>query len=241
MQLEFYTLGQPYHYGIEIPGRCLQLIDGLWGKVGELYAEDRPDLGPLTSTFLISMSMPTINLPIERIEPHIGKCQGYADDRHISADAVQAFIEVIRKGSLGNAPFFDESAWAFTEVLDEPLFDVADGLPNEVSERLTSQDARDKAKEMPALQWVSIVRNALAHGGVAYLDEDGRSGHDRPVKMYAFISGKYGQRDCEHGEGHCPTGLGDLQGLRILRIGEDDFRKFLGNWVLWLQEIRIER
>ncbi len=30
----------------------------------------RPDLGSLTTTFLISMSMPIINLPIERIERH---------------------------------------------------------------------------------------------------------------------------------------------------------------------------
>lgn len=241
MHLEFNTLGQPYHYGIEIPERCLHLIDSLWEKVGELHGGERPDLGPLTSTFLLSMSMPTINLPIERVERHIDKSLGYADDRHISENAVKAFDAVIRKGSLGNAPFFEEPAWAFTEVLDKPPFNVADGIPEEICERLNGQDALAKAKKMPAQQWVSILRNALAHGGVAYLDENGRSGHDRPVKMYAFISGKYGRRDCEHGEGHCPAGLGDLQGLRILRIGEDDFRSFLRSWVLWLRESRIER
>jgi hypothetical protein len=49
---------------------------------------DRPDLGSLTTTFLISMSMPIITLPIERIERHRDATgQGYADDRHIDEDA----------------------------------------------------------------------------------------------------------------------------------------------------------
>lgn len=234
-------MGQPYHYGIEIPGRCLQLIDGLWDQARQLYGIEDPDLGPLTSTFLISMSMPTINLPIERIERHIDKREGYADERHISDDAVKAFVAVIRKGTLGKAPFFEENAWSFTEVLKEPLFNAADGLPSEIAERLSDQSAMDNARKMPAQQWVSIVRNALAHGGVTYLDEDGRSGHGRPVKMYAFISGKYGRRVCEQGEGHCPAGLGELQGLRVLRISEDHFRNFLRKWVIWLGESRIDR
>jgi hypothetical protein len=127
------------------------------------------------------------------------------------------------------------------EVLDGKLFNAGDGIPEEIPKFLGSQKAFGKAKEMPAQQWMSILRNALAHGGVAYLDEDGRSGHGRPVKMYAFISGKYGRRVCKQGEGHCPTGLGDLQGLRILRISETNFRNFLKSWVLWLGESSIDR
>ena len=77
-------MGNPAHYSREVPSRCLQLIDGLWQHVEGVFQSDRRDLGPLTSTFLISMSYPIVNLPIERIERHSSKPeQGYADDRHV--------------------------------------------------------------------------------------------------------------------------------------------------------------
>ncbi|MEP2532694.1 hypothetical protein [Shimia sp.] len=229
-------MGQPNHYGIELPARCLQLVDGLWEQAESIHGGNRPDLGPLTTTFLISMAMPIINLPIERIERHINKDPGYADDRKINEKAVEAFDAVVRKGTLAAAPFYEDGAWSFLALREEPLFNIADGIPQETADRLGSDEASENARRMPANQWVSILRNALAHGGIVYLDEDGRSGHDRPVKMYAFVNGKYGRRDCQHGEGHCPTGLGNLEGLNILRISEDSFRSFLRTWVEWLQE-----
>lgn len=232
-------MGQPYHYGINLPDRCLQLIDGLWDQAQRVHGNDRPELGPLTSTFLISMAMPIINLPIERIERQINKPPGYADDRHINDDAVQAFVDVIRKGGFAAAPFFEDAAWSFFEVRKQPFFNTADGIPNNVAESLDGDEARKAARHMPASQWISILRNALAHGGVAYLDEDGKSGHDSPVKMYAFVSGKYGRQECKNGDGNCPSGLGDLEGLNILRIKEDHFRSFLTKWVDWLRTSQI--
>lgn len=232
-------MGQPYHYGINLPERCLQLIDGLWDQAQNVHGNDRPELGPLTSTFLISLAMPIINLPIERIERQIDKPPGYADDRHISEDAVLAFTDVIRKGRFAAAPFFEDSAWSFTIVREKPFFNTADGIPNKIADSLDGDEAREAALNMPASQWISVLRNALAHGGVAYLDEDGRSGHDRPVKMYAFVSGKYGRSQCKNGEGDCPSGLGDLEGLNVLRIEENDFRRFLAKWVDWLRANQI--
>ena len=40
----------------------------LWPHVEKIRQAGRPELGPLTTTFLISMSTPIINLPIERIQ-----------------------------------------------------------------------------------------------------------------------------------------------------------------------------
>ena len=36
---------------------------------------------------------------------------------------------------------------------------------------------------MATSQWCSILRNAIAHGGIAYLNENGRSSYGEPVKM----------------------------------------------------------
>lgn len=229
-------MGQPNHYSIELPERRLQLIEGLWEQAERIHDGNRPDLGPLTTTFPISMAMLIINLPIERIERHINKDPGYSDDRKINEKAVEAFDTVVRKGTLAAAPFYEDRAWSFLALHEEPIFNIADGIPQKTADRLGSDEAIENARQMFANQWVSILRNALAHGSIVYLDEYGRSSHGRPVKMYAFVSGKYGRRDCQHGEGHCTTGLGNLEGLNILRIREDNFRSFLRKWAEWLQE-----
>ncbi len=78
----------------------------------------------------------------------------------------------------------------------------------------------------------------MAHGGIAYLDESGRSSYGTPVKMFAFVSGKYGKPKCEHAETACRFGMGNLEGLNILRISETDYRQFLEEWVAWLTKLQ---
>lgn len=236
-------MGNPQHYSIELPSRCLDLIDGLWPAASKLYGGANPDLGPLTSTFLVSMSMPILNIPLERIERQIDKAEGeaYADDRHLNPNAVKTFEEVIRMGTLGDAPFYEEGSWRFLSLREGPFPNISDGLPGEVAKALESDMAVAAARAMPASQWVSLLRNAMAHGGIAYLDENGRSSHGTPVKMFAFVSGKYAKPRCEHADAACRSGMGKLERLNILRISEDDYRSFLGNWVAWLEVSKIAK
>lgn len=221
----------------------MALIDQLWGEAAKIHGGERPDLGPLTSTFLISMSMPVLTIPLERIERQIDKVdgEGYADDRYLNPVAVKAFEDVIRRGSLGDAPFYREGAWRFHNVTEGPFPNIAAGLPDAMADALSSSAAVEAARKMPALQWISIIRNAMAHGGIAYLDERGRSSHGTPVKMYAFVSGKYGKPKCQHAEGQCRYGPGALERLNILRVSEADFRDFLREWVAWLEMTKIAR
>jgi hypothetical protein len=64
------------------------------------------------------------------------------------------------------------------------------------------------------------VRNALAHGGVAYLDKNGRS-TERDAAMLAFIAT---ERD-KHRR---------VTGLNALRISQSDFLSFLMAWTDWI-------
>ena len=234
-------MGNPQHYGIELPQRCLALINGLWDEAARTYGGNRPDLGPLTSTFLLSMSMPILNLPVERIERQIGQGngQGYADDRHISRRAVEAFQRTIQSGTLGEAPFYQPGAWRFFQYRGGAR-NIARGLPEDIAGFLDTDEAATRAGAMPASQWISVMRNALAHGGIAYLDERGRSSHDQPVKTYAFVSGKFDFGPCPNLPGAtCRGERGPLAALNILRIAETDYRAFLEFWVLWLEETEI--
>lgn len=236
-------MGNPQHYSIELPSRCLALINGLWPEASKLHGGESPELGPLTSTFLISMSMPILTIPLERVERQIDKAedQAYADDRHLGTKAAEEFVEVIRKGKLGATPFYKDGTWRFVCVRNRPFPNIANGLPDELAAALSSVEAENAARDMPASQWVSILRNAMAHGGIAYLDENGRSSYGTPVKMFAFVSGKYAKPKCEHAEADCRFGMGKLEGLNILRISETDYRQFLVAWVEWLAATKITK
>jgi hypothetical protein len=65
--------------------------------------------------------------------------------------------------------------------------------------------------------------NALAHGGIAYLNSDGKNTYGEPVAMYAFMSGIYDDANPKK-----------LTGLSVLRVGQDDYLRFLHGWVKWL-------
>ena len=234
-------MGNPQHYGIELPQRGLALINGLWNAAARTYGGNRPDLGPLTSTFLLSMSMPILNLPVERIERQIGQGdgEGYVDDRHISRRAVEAFQRTIQRGTLSQAPFYKQGAWRFFRYHGGPM-NIARELPENIASALDMDEAATNAGAMFASQWISVVRNALAHGGIAYLDERGRSSYDQPVKMYVFVSGKFDSGPCPHlPNAACRGEQGPLIALNFLRIAETDYRAFLELWVSWLEEAGI--
>jgi hypothetical protein len=227
-------MGNPRNYSLELPERCLSLLDRLWPHAQATFPADRPDLGPLTSTFLISMSMPIINLPIERIERRSGdEASHYASDGPVNPAAAHAIVETLQKRAFGDAPFFANGAWRFVSWGKRPFPNIAYGLPEAVAAQLGAEDAARNAAKMPASQWSSILRNALAHGGIAYLNEQGRSSHGEPVKMYAFVCGKYDQESKERSK--------RLTAVNFLRISETDYRDFLRRWVGWLQDTGIAR
>jgi len=216
-------MGNPLHTSLEIPERCLQLIDELWDKVTETAERRRPNLGSLTTTFLLAMSMPVVNLPIERLLNQDEKGR-YANDRTIDDAVTKAIDSVLGGRELQNAPFYVPNAWSFLTC--KPSFNIADPMPLPIAAALGNEEAFVRARHMPASQWCSVLRNSLAHGGIAYLDQDGRSTYDRPVAMYAFVSGKFDDTDT-------------LVGLKILRISENDYRAFLSRWARWLNSLGL--
>jgi hypothetical protein len=185
-------MGNPINYSLELPERCLMLVEQLWGPASAIRKPDQPELGPLTSTFLVSMSMPIINFPIERIaRPRGAPDLHYANDRPIHPNIVAEIERAFGMNPLKATPFYQEGAWAFAQCSKAPLPNIARWLPEEVAEELASKAAAKRAAELPAAQWCSVLRNALAHGGIAYLNAHGRSSYGEPVKMFAFVSGKY--------------------------------------------------
>lgn len=217
------VVANPNHYSLELPQRCLRLIDELWPHVQQVYEPNGTKEGPLTSTFLLAMAMPMIILPIERLERQSSKNEGYADDLHLDPSLSASVKSGLGATPFAQSPFFTPGAWSYVHWLD-PSLNISRGLDDELTAQLSASESYRDAADMPASQWCSVLRNALSHGGVAYLDAQGRSARGAQADMFCFVSGKYGgpKRDV-------------LESLRCLRIKEADFRDFLRRWGNWLK------
>lgn len=214
-------MSRPEHYSLEITTRCERLIEQLTGNVdGDPKLVDEWG-GPLRTTFLLAMSTPMIVLPMERLfRPLFGK-PGVASDVELDpklADRVRDTLGPDRY--FGRAPFFEKGAWAYLAVT--PPFPVARAWPQEMFERLAASEALAAAANAPAADILECLRNALAHGGVAYLDGDGRQTDD-VTNMLAFASNTR-----------------DRKGLQLLRISVDSYQRFLRAWSGWVSERQIE-
>ena len=64
----------------------------------------------------------------------------------------------------------------------------------------------------------NVGRNALAHGSVVHLDENGREEPGSEVRHLAFLSKSRGE---------------DIH--RVAIFGEEDFLAFLKAWILWVK------
>lgn len=217
-------MGNPTHFSLEVPKRAHQLLRDLYEQLTD---SDGTRL-PLKATFLLSVSMPIVILPIERILKYKEKrAEGHMNDAVLNprlADAVDRAIDL--KGKVHEAKFFT-GPWQYATLergTGFPNLAVA-GLPDAVAGQLDAPEAIERAKSLSAHRFCGILRNALAHGGVLYLDEHGHSCTGAPVRRFAFVSTDRPNN---------PTKL------HFLRIKMADYRAFLQCWVDWLNGEAID-
>lgn len=220
-------MGTPANYSQELPLRCLQLVEALWSNVEEVRISGQEHLGPLTTTFLLAMATPMITLPIERVERYRDRADaGYMNERPLNKALAIEVDRVIVNGVLRDAPFFVEDQWRFASVPNED-FNVALQFPDKLHDALSAPEALEAAKAMQTQEWASCLRNALAHGGVLYLDRNGRSTHDQKATVLAFVSAKY-KSDDQYRQA-------SPERLKVIQIDESEFKVFLQRWVGWVQ------
>ncbi|OEO29781.1 hypothetical protein VW23_001665 [Devosia insulae DS-56] len=218
-------MGNPRHYSLELPDRCLALLDELWpavadGRSGRGYG------GPLTTTFLLSLATPMIVLPVERLLKQTGD-EGFADDRLIDPDlaarAQRIFAEGVR---FRDCDFFDDAdGWRYH--YHGQRLNLANGLPDEIVASLATEDAAQAAATVGAQTMVKALRNGLAHGVIAYLGADGRSTYREHAEMIALMGEHRVDRK--------------FVGLHVIRIPEAGLRAFLHRWVDWLNRTGLSR
>jgi hypothetical protein len=224
-------MGIPGHYSRELPERCMRLIDTLLPRAEQVRMPGAEHLGPLTTTFLLALATPMILLPLERVRRHRDESHGaYMNERPLDEELASAIDSALGSRCLRHSPFFTAGQWRFA-TMPYGGENFALHFPPELEQALEWHDAQVAADNMPAEQWSSCLRNALAHGGVAYLDDYGRQTHGGAATALAFISARYPRGD----------GPQAPDQLRALRIKEADFLSFLRQWAQWLSEVGLSQ
>ncbi len=212
----------PEHYSRDIAQRCQNLIHNLRPIVQRGLADDARFGGPLGTTFLLAMATPMIVLPIERIfKPANPRAPQAADDRQLDPALARQVDDVLGPTrSFGAAPFAAPGRWSY--VAGWRRFNAAQTWPADLLASLAAPKAYSAAANAPAGRILRDLRNALAHGGITYLDSDGRQTNG-DAAMLAFAGAVIDRAN-------------RLTGLNVLRVGEDDFCEFLMAWADWLAQ-----
>ena len=212
-------MGIPNHYSRDIVIRCDNLLRHLLPKIDEGLPNDFRFGGPLRTTFLLAMATPMIVLPVERIfKPGNRRAAQVGDDRHLDPALAAELTGVLgNQRCFADAPFAQPNAWSFVQT--DRLFNIADNWPEELLAELSGPKAFDAARNAPAKCILLDLRNALAHGGVIYLDKRGRNSVGQAA-MFAFVSAAKSKGRNSH--------------FKILRVSEENFAAFLTAWADWL-------
>jgi hypothetical protein len=86
-----------------------------------------------------------------------------------------------------------------------------------------------RAQEAPAIDLVTSLRHALAHGAIAYLDADGRGIVGNTADRIAFISATNLDKKRRPKE------------YSVVTVREAEFSAFLRHWARWLLKVAADR
>lgn len=218
-------MGRPVHYSAEVPARCQSLIDMLIGHVEESSDPQGRWGGPLKTTFLVAMATPMLVLPIERIfKPQDPTKHFVADDIELDAELGERIASIFNPSrKFATTPFFEAGNWTYVASCEG--FEVGRNWPEGRLADLRSREAAVAADGASARELLLSLRNALAHGGVTYLDRDG--GHTQfETNMLGFASFAAG---------------GKAGRLRLVRTTVPGFQRFLRAWTEWLSESGVSQ
>ena len=204
----------PERFATEYPERCLALLDAI-----EPIAEGND----LVGTFSVMLASSVLIIPWER-----------ARNRHPltqeqGGELQRRFRQIERSRWLA-AEFWQRdvpTSWRFSRIM---------GDPNNVPGWTDEQDRNSFSHEANTIQRrrvrevFRVLRNALAHGNVIYLDALGMETPGNRVEHLAFLS-RYEETD-EQRQG--------AETYRLVTVKERDFLDFVRGWASWVSRVAAD-
>ena len=193
----------PQRFITEYPERCGQLLALL-----EPLARERDLIG----SFALLVASAAFTIPFARMTE---------TDHPLGPPEWQLSraIKRMKRCSFLDAPFWNGAKpnfFCYARIVNDPEYTAGwrDPAGNHPIHSVEDKDGNTVLR---------TIRNALAHGNVVYLDENGHESPGHRLWYLAFLS--------EHEDG---------QSHRVAVFGEEDFLVFLKAWIAWVQKFPPE-
>ena len=202
----------PKRFVVEYPERCITMLEML-----EPAARKEQLLGSFSLLVAASLFL----IPYERMKK-THPLNNRRDEPELY-DAIRALERQPFKPSDMWGDYTPRN-WRFSRIITNPdrtenWLDEDECHPMEE----TAINTIDKRKIGEVLR---VVRNALAHGNVVYLDEHGYEQHGETVQYLAFLS-RYEENEEQRNKSET---------YRLVATTEEEFLTFIKCWANWLQK-----
>lgn len=203
-------MGVPSRFALEYPRRALELIGDM---------EESARRKDLIGSFGLLAASAVLTIPYERMQ-----ARHFLTNRKADGDLAEAFR------SLERTPFMRAPFWGDTKPgwwLESRLVGSVEHVDNWADERgqhPMAKGAANVVEKHHAEHVVRLVRNALSHGNVIYLDENAREIADNRMVYMAFLTRYPDPKDAP-------------ETYRLLVTKEDDFLHFVKRWALWIAQL----
>lgn len=210
-------MGVPDRFAIEYPRRALELI-GMF----ETPARERNLLG----SFGLLAASAILTIPFERMQ-----AKHFMHDDARDADLAKN-LKTLERTVFLKAPFWrtapDGGTWRQSRVTN--AVDEVHGWLDQEGRDPRSEEANTigirKASEV-----LRVLRNALAHGNIVYLDKDGQEIVGNQMVYMAFLS-RYEETEQQRER---------AETYRVVITTEEAFLQFIKSWAEWISGFDLDR
>ncbi|MDP2258618.1 MAG: hypothetical protein Q8J89_02730 [Caulobacter sp.] len=204
----------PARFATDFPKRCLELLENFEHQAGRLN---------LLTSFGVTMASALLVIPMERQ----GKKHPFREQEYGSS--LQKALRVLERQRWQLADFWEGAhplGWHFSRIVTDPNL-VGGWLDqNGVPSASAGADTMERRSVSEVLR---VLRNALAHGNIVYLDPTRSEVPGLPVRYIAFLS-RYEQPAPTSGT----SGVAMPETYRVVIVPDEDFIAFLKDWARWL-------
>jgi hypothetical protein len=205
-------MGIPSRFAIEYPQRALKLIRML---------ESNARRHDLLGSFGLLAASSILTIPYERMQS-----RHFLHKQNADFDLVGA-LKQLRKTPFLSAPFWggiEPGNWWQSRIIspvqsvdgwrdEHDVHPLAGGAVNRLADQKRTGD-----------EVIRVLRNALAHGNIIYLDKEFRENSGQQMAYMAFLS-RY--EDNEEQRANSET-------YRLVVTGEENFLNFVKCWAYWI-------
>jgi uncharacterized protein YprB with RNaseH-like and TPR domain len=201
----------PQRFVVEYPKRCLALLEML---------EPQARRENLVGSFSLLVASAAFVIPYARMQSRHPLHQPEQD-----SDLSGALRSLDKHEKFLTAKFWDGAGagdWRFSRIMENQNITAA--WRDQSGFHPMSKSAENSIGKSNAGEVLRVVRNALAHGNVVYLDESGFETPGNLVTFLGFLS-RYEETEGERASGET---------YRLVVTTEDNFLRFVRAWAVWI-------